>query len=378
MMNNDPSRIPPEQENAGKKKSGFKRLLRALTNNWGWKLGSLAMAVCLWGILITMDTSLPREKVIEGVRVTVTNANQLRTNGLVVVDGLESLSTVKLRVSVPQRNCSAAAASNYVARLDLSQIRDTGEQTLNITASASSAAQYGTVVEVYDPEVTVTVEEYSTQTQVPVEVRLTGEMSENYYGGPLSRSAESVDISGPASVVEKAARCVVDYDQSSLSPERRPNSVNLPFYFEDEDGNVLDGSNLTVTAHGQSTAIQRITVRQDVYYLARVKVAADALVTGEPAEGFAVSSIRVMPQTVTLGGDQVAIAPYLEESAALYAYDQVDISGQSRTVTQLLYLNTPGNVDYISNNTVQVIVTIVPEEFVNVASGANQNAVQNP
>ncbi len=378
MMSNDPSRIPPEQENAGKKKSGFKRLLRALTNNWGWKLGSLAMAVCLWGILITMDTSLPREKVIEGVRVTVTNANQLRTNGMVVVDGLEGLSTVKLRVSVPQRNYSAAAASNYVARLDLSQIRDTGEQTLNITASASSAAQYGTVVEVYDPEVTVTVEEYSTQTQVPVEVRLTGEMSENYYGGPLSRSAESVDISGPASVVEKAARCVVDYDQSSLSPERRPNSVNLPFYFEDEDGNVLDGSNLTVTAHGQSTAIQRITVRQDVYYLARVKVAADALVTGEPAEGFAVSSIRVMPQTVTLGGDQVAIAPYLEESAALYAYDQVDISGQSRTVTQLLYLNTPGNVDYISNNTVQVIVTIVPEEFVNVASGANQNAVQNP
>ena len=91
-----------------------------------------------------------------------------------------------------------------------------------------------------------------------------------------------------------------------------------------------------------------------------------------------VSSIRVMPQTVTLGGSQVAIAPYLAEDAALYPYEQVDISGQSRTMTQLLYLNTPGNVDYISNNTVQVIVNIVPEEFVNVTSSQGQTTGQNP
>ena len=375
--NSDAARVPAEQENAGKEKS-FKRLLHAVTHNWGWKIVSLVLAVCLWGILITQDTSLPREKVIEGVRVTVANSAVLRTNGMVVVDGLDEVSTVKLRVSVPQKNYTAASAANYTARLDLSQIQTTGEQTLEITASASSTAQYGTVLEVYDPQVTVNVEEYSTQSQVPVEVRLTGEMPEHYYGGALSRSADSVDISGPASVVEKAARCVVDYDQSSLSPERSPNAVNLPFYFEDAEGNLLDGSALTVTPHGQSTAIQRIAVRQDVYYLARVKVDTDALVTGEPADGYAVSSIRVMPQTVTLGGSQVALAPYLAEDAALYAYEQVDISGQSRTVTQLLYLNTPGNVDYISNTTVQVIVTIVPEEFMNMASGSGQDAERNP
>ncbi|MBR3742080.1 MAG: hypothetical protein IKN04_16770 [Clostridia bacterium] len=378
MTNNEPARVPADQENAGNKEKLFKRLLHALTRNWIWKIGSLVLAICLWGILITQDTSLPREKVIDNVRVTVTNSASLRSNGMVVVDGLDDVTTVKLRVSVPQRNYSSAAASNYVARLDLNQIQETGEQTLKITASASNATQFGTVLEVYNPEVTVNVEEYCTQTQVPVEVRLTGEMPENYYGGTVNRSAESVDISGPASVVEKAVRCVVEYDQSALSPERSPNAANLPFYFEDAEGNILDDSDLTVTPHGQSTAIQRITVRQEVYYLARVKVAADALVTGEPAEGYAVSSIRVMPQTVTLGGSQVAIAPYLAEDAALYPYEQVDISGQSRTMTQLLYLNTPGNVDYISNNTVQVIVNIVPEEFVNVTSSQGQTTGQNP
>ena len=387
--NSDATRVPTEQDGGnagnagnagktGKKEKIVKRLLNAVTHNWGWKLGSLALAISLWGILITQDTSLPRTKVISGVRVSVTNSSAMRSNGLVVVDGLDKVSTVKLLVSVPQKNYTAAAASNYTARLDLSQIQTTGEQTLKITAAASNSTQYGTVLEVYDGEVTVTVEEYSTQAQVPVEVRLTGELPENCYGGTLNRSADSVDISGPASVVEKAVRCVVEYDQSNLSPERSPNAVSLPFYFEDAEGNVLDGSALTVTAHGQSTSIQRITVRQEVYYLARVKVGTEALVTGEPAEGYAVSSIRVLPQTVTLGGSKVVIAPYLAEDAAVYPYDQVNISGQSRTVTQLLYLNTPGNVDYISNNTVQVIVTILPEEFVNLASGTDRDAAQNP
>ena len=49
----------------------------------------------------------------------------------------------------------------------------------------------------------------------------------------------------------------------------------------------------------------------------------------------------------------------------------MDISGQSRTVSQLLYLNTPGNMDYISNNTVQVVVTILPEEFVKLSNNSN-------
>ena len=96
-------------------------------------------------------------------------------------------------------------------------------------------------------------------------------------------------------------------------------------------------------------------------------------VKGEPAEGYAVSSIRVTPQTITLAGSEVALASYLTDGALLYPFEQVDISGQSRTVSQLLYLNTPGNVEYISNNAVQVVVSILPEEFVNMASGTEQN-----
>ena len=365
-------RSPPLPDRKKNKKPGFARKVwNVVTHNWAWKAASLALAVCLWGVLITQDTSLPRTKTIEGVRVSITNAAVLRSNGLIVVSGLEDVDTVNLRASVPQRNFTSAAAANYIARLDVSQIQAAGEQTLKITATAANATQYGTVLEVIDPDVKVVVEEYGTLSGVPVEVRRSGDIPEGIYATAITRSVESVDISGPKSIVEQAARCVVEYDQSGLSLAHTPNTVSLPFFFEDTEGNKLDSTNFTVTPRGQASGIQRITISQNVYAMTRVKVDENALLKGEPAPGYAISNIRVIPTSITLAGSEVAIAPYLEEGASLFPYEPVDISGQSRTVSQLLYLNTPGNMDYISNNTVQVVVTILPEEFVKLSTDSN-------
>lgn len=364
MMKNKFSRLLPDPEAS---KKTLAKAWSVISNNWGWKLASIALAICLWGVLITQDTSLPRDKTIDNVRVTVYNTSTLRNNGYIVVSGLEDVGTVRIRASVPQMNYSAASADNYSARLDLSQIHSAGEHTLTITANASNAAQFGTVTEVYEAQVKVVAEEYASQTQLPVEVRTVGGAPEEYYPGALSLSVRQVDVGGPKSVVERAARCVVEFDQTNLSPSRNPNAASLPFYFEDAEGNRLDGGALSVTATGQNEAIQRINVSQQVYYKAQVPVDTAALITGAPAEGFAVSSIRVVPPYVTLAGSQEAIAPYLSEGAVLYPFEQIDISGRNQNVTSLnLALNTPGGVDYISNNAVTVIVTILPEEFVSV------------
>ena len=380
MMRNDVPHASPEQENAGKNgkiQKLLKRVWNGLVHNWGWKAASLALAVCLWGALISQDTSLPRDKVIEDVRVMVINTATLRSNGLVVVSGLDDIDTVTIRASVPQKNYTSASSANYTARLDLSQIQTAGEQTVKLTALSSNATQYGTVKEVMDPDVTIVVEELHSLTGIPVEVRREGALGEGYWAGALEKSVDYVDITGPASVVGQVSRCVVSFDQSTLNPERTPNTFSLPFFFEDAEGNALDGSRLTVTPRGQNVTIQRISVSQEVYYQARVQVASEALIKGAPAEGYAVSGVKVSPQYITIAGSQAVIAPYLEEDAAVYPYDQVDITGQTRTVSQLLYLNTPGNVEYISNNAIQVVVTILPEVFVNVDS-AGAAVEQNP
>ena len=117
---------------------------------------------------------------------------------------------------------------------------------------------------------------------------------------------------------------------------------------------------------------------QEVYYLAVVPVDVMSLVTGEPAEGYAISSIRVTPRNVTIAGSETAIAPYLEEDMAFFVYDPIDVSGESRNVSVVRTLRTPGNLDYISNNMVQITVTILPEAYAELLSGGEGNTENTP
>ena len=373
MMNNEPARPVKPPEAAPRKKSGFwRRAVNVLTRQWGWKLGSLLLAVCLWGVLISQDSALPRDKVIDGVRVTVTNQASMRSNGFIITSGLESVDTVSVRVRVPQKNYASVNAANFTGRLDLSQVQQAGEQKLKFTVTSLNTSQYGTVLEVLTPDVTVLAEEYGTQSRVPVEVRLTGDVPDGCFAGTLIRDVDYVDLAGPKSIVEKAVRCVVEWDQTRLTPERTPNTASLSFILEDAQGEPLDAEDITVTYKNQ--AISRISVSQDVYYKARVPVDITSLYTGDPAEGYAVSSVRISPQYITIAGSKDVIAPYLEEGSAFYTYEQVNIQGQSRTTTGFLTLRSPQNLQYISTSSINVVVTILPEAFVNLdeSGGATQ------
>ena len=361
MMKNDAPRAPEEKPRDGLGRRAWKQIKKTLTHNTGWKIASLVLAVCLWGGLITQDTSLPRDKVIDGVRVVVSNAAALRSNGMVVVSGLEENAQVRIRARVPQKYYSTVTAANYTARLDLSQITGTGEQTLKITASSSNNSLYGSVIEVFSPEITVQVAEYAVQNRVPVEVRTVGEAPAGYYPAAITYSPQYVDIGGPRDVVEAAVRCVVEYDQSALSIARNPNTVNLDYTFEDAQGNPLDGANLTVTSSTTSNALQRIAVSQYVYAMAQVPIDTAHLIKGEPAEGYHVAKIQVNPTSVTIAGREIAVLPYLQEGASIFPYEQIDVSRRQQSISTFLALRVPTNMEYVSNGVAQVTVIIEPD-----------------
>lgn len=354
MMQNDVSKQKDKQK-------WLNKIKKTLTHNLGWKITSLVLAVCLWGGLIAQDATLPRDKVIDGVRVQIINTQALRTSGLVVTGGLDENATVRIRARVPQRYYSTANAANYTARLDLSQIQSTGEQTLKISASSANNSLYGSVAEVYGSEVTVQVEEYAVQTRVPVEVRLTGTAPEGIYPSALTYSPQYVDVGGPKEVVNAAVRCVVEYDQSALSTSRNPNAANLPFVFEDVEGRPLDGTYLTASSIGQTAVLQRIAVNQYAYTMTQVPVGADSIVKGTPASGYRVTGVQVTPTSISIAGRETALAPYLQADAKIFPYEQIDVDGRQQSISTFLALRLPGNMEYVSNSVVQVLVTIEPE-----------------
>ena len=101
-MNPEPKKT--EQQPSGRPsfrkalKTAPKRLWGIVCHNWGWKLLALFLAVCLWAGLITQDPTLTREHYFYDVPVTVSGAETLRRNGMIVLSGLDAETlTTRLR-----------------------------------------------------------------------------------------------------------------------------------------------------------------------------------------------------------------------------------------------------------------------------------------
>ena len=356
MMSNEPNRTSAGREKKTDYRKILKRLWKSITYQWGWKLTCLVLAVFLWGGLISQDTSLPREKVFSNVKVSVVNASVLRQNGFIVVSGLEELNDVRIKVQVPQRNYSTVTAANYTVRLDLSQIKSAGEQKVKITATSTNASLYGTVTEISLPQITVQVEEYSTRTRIPVQLQVTGEAPEGFYGDTPTCDPATVDIGGPRSIVESVVRCVAQYDMSLLAPAQGTARTSVSFIFQDREGNELDASNLTVTS--QSVTLRDLIVDQELYPTITVPISAENLIVGYPAEGYEVTKVSVYPESVEIAASDLTI--YQQDGALIFPYNRLNINGESQGLTGELSLRRPTEVVYMSTYEVSVSVTIEP------------------
>lgn len=355
MMNKPapaPRKIDPEKK-AHLMENG-KKIWRSLTHQWGWKLTSLILAICLWGGLISQDTTLPREKTFENIRVNITNEETLRQNGLIVVSGLEKVNTVRIKAQVPQRNYSAATAANYNVRLDLSQIKSPGVQKARIVATPVSASLYGAVTDLSMEEVTLVVEEYATRARIPVQVEVIGQGPEGFYLPAPTPNPAAVEIGGPKSLIEQVARCIVIFDQGTLPAKAGSVLTSVSYILQDYQGREVDASHITVSS--QSINLRDIIVDQDLYPLTDVRISTQGLVSGQPAEGYQITNISVSPQSVQIAA--MDLDPFLGEDAAIQPYNRINIEGASQTMASTLSLRRPTGADYISNYDVRVTVTI--------------------
>ena len=343
-----------------KKKPDIKRLLkralRLITNNWPWKLLSLALAIGLWGGLISQDDTLTREKVFSDVSINITNSDALRRNGFIITGGLSSMPTVRITADVPQKNYNAVSASNYNLRVDLSRIQQPGEQTLPILASNST--NYGTVTSLSVESVTVQVDEYMTRSRIPVRLNTTGTIPEGFYAGDAQVDPAYVVVSGPKSLVENVVRCVADYDLSTLGTTSGTERTAVPFRLVDGDGNTIDSALIDVTT--QNVSLDSIIVTQTLYTAKNLVINTSDLVSGSPASGYVIRRISAEPATLEAAGRDSYMAALNELHLTEYTDQQIDVSGLSTTITRNISLNKPGNIVHFSSDTVMVTVEIVP------------------
>lgn len=326
---------------------------KAVVSNWPMKLLALLIAVALWAGLIAQDPSLTREKRFTDVSVTVTGADSLRRNGYIVTSDLEALlDDVVLEVNVPQMQYKAAQSSNYNVRVDLSRIKEAGEQDVRITTSNSGT--YGTVTSVHPESVRVTVDEYVTRYRIPVSVVTTGTVPEGFYSTTPAVDPPMLAISGPASLVNSIALAEVQLDLSALPQREGTWRRAVKYTLLDENDRPVAGDLLEVTS--ESVLVDSIVVSQDVYARRDIALSDVGLIRGTPVEGYEVKSVYPTPEVITIAGS----GELLDTIDVLYANSYVDVSSMSGSFAQTLQLRRPANLAYMSASEVTVLVEIGP------------------
>ncbi len=335
------------------KEGWLRRTLKAVVNNWPWKLLSLFLAVCLWAGLITQDPTLTRERVFTDASVSVTGADTLRRNGMIVVSGLEDENlSARLRVDVPQREYNTVAASNYNPRVELSRITEPGEQQIKLYATSTTA--YGSVQDIYPATIDIVVDEYVTNYRIPVSVNVTGEYPEGFYGGAFTRDPSLVALSGPKTLVDQVARIYVDYDASMLKGEPGEVATALPMRFVNRDGEEIVSDLLEVTSSG--VVLRSIIIEQDLYPIRVLPVSQLDIISGEPAHGYQVTGTEISPTVLRAAGDETII----NDITSLFVESAVDVTGATESFTATLRVKKPSELAYLNSTNVNVTVTVEP------------------
>lgn len=318
-------------------------IVGSITNNLGYKLLSLLLAILLWNYVIATNSSITRNKTIYNLTGTVSGLSTLSDNKLALSESPEeALSGITVTVEAPQADYSKVSADNVQVALDLSSVRATGTQEVPLRATTS----YGRVRGISPETLTLTFENLDSR-NVAVNSVIAGETEGYWYN--VSRSNPSMlTISGAASVVQSitSARVVADVNGMTDST-----ITARPYVLLDAAGDEIPQDMLNCSTSS-------ISVSVDIYPCRDIPVSTDrqSIITGVPAEGFEVQSVTVQPQSI-----QVAADRELLDSLDQLVIEPVSVEGATQSLSVKSTVTQLSDFKNVSSEQVYVNVTIAEE-----------------
>lgn len=309
-------------------------MIQFITDTLGWRfLLSFVLAVTLWARLTLEQNPERREIYPTEIPVEVTGL----PSNLVVANDIQP---VKLRIGAPQESWRRLQASSFRAVVDLSRASPGLEQPdVNVEVSDPDVR----ILDKIPSKVSVRIEELRT-VSVPVHVTQLGSVPFGYRvnGEPII-DPPTVQVSGPASAVQKVSEAVVSVrmdevkstlDQS-LKPEPRGASGVV-------SGVRLEPQSVTVTFK-----VEQIAGSKAIPVVPQIR--------GQVAPGYWISAITVEPASVQVVGD-----PNLLESVTVLNTADVDVTGAIADVVRSVPISRPSGITVVRDQNATVRVAVLP------------------
>lgn len=313
-------------------------MARWFANNVGLMALAVILAFFVWAL-----ASLQQDPILENtISAPVVVTGQLLPNETLSASTLPP--TVTVRIRAPQSVFEGMGVNGVQVPVDLTGL-GVGEHVVQLTPSINGAP---TMLMSSRPNTaTVTIEQVADAT-FPVRISLIGTPAIGYR--PLEPVAEpkQVQVSATQQVISR----VVSID-AIVTVENVRSSVDqtVRLVARDGDGNILSGVTIAPDSANVKVPMEQLSNYRDLAVRVRL--------SGEPAQGHAITNIAYQPQVVTVFGPSEAIQqlPGFIETLA------VPVEGATGDVERRVGLNVPPNVSLVTDNqSVSVQVRVEPQQ----------------
>ncbi len=302
----------------------LKRLGQLITNNFGLKLLSLGPSFVLW-VLVAQISNPVGTVSFSNVQVTLRNTELLDSQGK-VYQILDQTDVVKVTVRAPESIISTLSASDISAVADFAELTEDG--TVPITYSLDRAER---IIADHE-ELLVNVDDKKTK-YVNIQYQLIGEVGEGCVQGSVKLDRNRLEISGPASAVDRIAYALVTID---LDDAVKTISADMEIFLYDASGVKIENELIVKQTDYVTTTVTVLSTKTVPIY---------ASVTGEPSAGYIYTGdIDVDPEVITIAGD----TSVLNNITRIEITDPVDIGSAKNNIVATFDLSKylPAGVEF--------------------------------
>ncbi len=331
-----------------------KRLHDILIKNLGWKIMSVLLAIALWFIGINAEN--PTNIQTFDLNLTVRESAALKENGFILTNESELKSkrvVVRVLAAVSDLTNLANYRNSFYAYIDLQPVITgySGSGGLPLSADvkiqfpdACPASNYQ-LMRVTPHSVDLSIENYITETKRVI-VDKTGDPRDGYVAMPTVTTPDTVDISGPKSLVDQ-----VDSVHARINVKGATSTVtafSTPIVYDKRNNDITGQFAINTDAVNITVPIHKIT-----------KFPIKPTVVGNVINGYVVSNVIVEPEGVELVGFPADLDAFADIVLKPVNVDNLS-TNKTETFDLTQYL-ADTNVTLKTGSPTEVSVTVVIE-----------------
>jgi len=303
-----------------------------LFRNIGLKIAALVIAFFVW-VGVTNTNNPVKTQLFTNVPITIVNQDAVADIGKVVEQ--QGNGTVTLRVTDRRSVLSQLArnGSDFYVEADMKNLNSMN--TVPLTVTCSNPQVTWDKIEVLPSSLSVKLEDKVEQTYV-ASISTNGTPATGWEVGSSSvTTGKNIVLAGPSSLMRRINQVVAPVDVAGLSSDYTLSSV-LKVY--DKNGDELTDAQMKSLEFKDATGTvikdHTVKVMVDLWKI-RTDVPIRIRTTGTPAWGYRVSSIKMIPETISVAGTDEALAELGDE---LTVKDVINVSGAKENVKKEINL----------------------------------------